>query len=280
MSVRFARERVRHELMVRRLRVIGSETVAAGMQRVTLGGDELAGFVSPGPGDHVKMFFPDPATGVLTVPTPGAQGLRTAEGGGTVIVRDYTPKAVRTGADGIEVDIDFYIHGDDGPASAWASRVTSGDEAVIAGPRGSLLPPTDLDEAVIVADESALPAAARWLETLGAAGQEVRVTGLFSVADASTSEYLAEFEGAGHDLRWFSGEDREASLAAALKAIQPTDGTFFFLAGEATSLIPLRRYLRRELELPKEQVEVHGYWKRGVVALDHHAPLDPGDPED
>lgn len=67
--------------------------------------------------------------------------------------------------------------------------------------------------------------------------------------------------------------------AGALRGTEPGAGTFFFLAGEATSLIPLRRYLRRELGLPKEQVEVHGYWKRGVVALDHHAPLDPNDRE-
>ncbi|MBN9613092.1 MAG: SIP domain-containing protein, partial [Actinobacteria bacterium] len=50
-----------------------------------------------------------------------------------------------------------------------------------------------------------------------------------------------------------------------------------FLAGEATALIPLRRHLRRERELPKAQVDVHGYWKRGTAGHDHHAPVDPSD---
>lgn len=280
MSERFARERVMHDLRRRSVRVVRSEPVAPGMQRVTLGGGDLAGFVSAGPADHVKVFLPDPATGVLTLPDPAAGGMR-AEG---VIVRDYTPFAFRPdAAGGPELDIDFYLHGegdhDGGPASSWASRAEPGDELAIGGPRGSLLAPAGIDEAVIIADESALPAAARWLDALAGLDREVAVTGLFSVADVATASYLAGYERPGRELQWFSGEDREARLAEALRAVRPAEGTFFFLAGEATSLIPLRRHLRRELGLPKEQVDAHGYWKRGVVALDHHAPLDPSDPE-
>ena len=52
-----------------------------------------------------------------------------------------------------------------------------------------------------------------------------------------------------------------------------------FLAGEADILVPLRRYLRHELQLPAEQVSASGYWRRGIVNLDHHAPLDPSDPD-
>lgn len=36
---------------------------------------------------------------------------------------------------------------------------------------------------------------------------------------------------------------------------------------------------RRRRVQARAQVDAHGYWKRGVVALDHHAPLDPSDPE-
>lgn len=34
---------------------------------------------------------------------------------------------------------------------------------------------------------------------------------------------------------------------------------------------PIRRYLRRELGLPKQQVDVDGYWKKGTANLDHHS---------
>ena len=36
----------------------------------------------------------------------------------------------------------------------------------------------------------------------------------------------------------------------------------------------------RHLGLGKEQAKVDGYWKRGVAGLDHHAPLDPENPDD
>ncbi|MBO1901570.1 siderophore-interacting protein [Leucobacter weissii] len=279
MSEGFARERVMHELRVRRLRVLRNTRIAPGFTRVTLGGEDLEDFVTLAPGDHVKVIFPDPVTRELALPEPGARGLR----GDDAIVRDYTPYSFRRdAASGPELDIDFVLHGsgssegDGGPASAWAARAQPGDEVGIGGPRGSLLPPRDLDSAVIVADESALPAAARWLDELS----DVPVTGLFGVADPGTADYLVGRAGPEHDLRWFSGDDREARVETALRELDIDEGTFLFLAGEATALIPLRRYLRRELGLSKDQAQVDGYWKRGTVALDHHAPLDPADPED
>lgn len=271
MVERFARERVRHELRRRRLAVMRTERIAPGMQRVTLGGSDLEGFAAPGPADHIKLFFPDPAS-------PGE-----------MVSRDYTPLAFRPAErGGPELDVDFYLHGSDandtatgsvpagGPAAAWAASAVPGDEIETAGPRGSALPPAGVESAVLIADEAALPAMARWIEALG----EVPILGLFSVSNAGTSAYLSGYEAERRKFRWFDGDDRNAQIAAALRALRIDEGAFLFLAGEATSLIPLRRYLRRELGLSKEQAGVHGYWKRGVVALDHHAPLDPSDPED
>lgn len=51
--------------------------------------------------------------------------------------------------------------------------------------------------------------------------------------------------------------------------------TFVFAAGVASRLVNLRRYLRRELGLPAEQIAFSGYWKRGVSNFDHHTPIDP-----
>lgn len=266
MSERFTRERVMHELRRRKLTVVRSELMAPGMQRVTLGGAELADFTSPGPADHIKISVP---------------------GGGEPAVRDYTPLEFRAdGPKGPELDIDFFLHGvgshgavshGGGPAANWAANASPGDEVEIAGPRGSLMPPTDADELLLVADESALPVAARWLQW---AGDQTSVTAYFSIEDPSIATYLAEHEVAGRRLSWLTGRDRDGRLAGILRDSHIGEGTFIFLAGEANSLVPMRRYLRRELGLPKAQVSAHGYWKRGVIALDHHAPLDPRDPDD
>lgn len=277
MTERFEWTRVMHELARRRLTVLRSETVAPRMQRVTLGGVELAGFTALAPGDHVKVFFPDPATGEIAAPTI-VNGRPQPPEYGEVIVRDYTPYEFRPDAEaGPELDIDFVLHADDahaGPAAAWAAGVKAGDEVIIAGPRGSLIPPS-VEAAILVADESALPATARWLDAL----EDTPVTALLSVLDPNTAGYLDSRASESRDLRWFSGEDRDARVEAALRELEIGESTLVFLAGEATSLIPLRRYLRRELGLPKEQVDAHGYWKSGESNLDHHAPLDPSDPD-
>lgn len=277
MGERFSRDRVRHELAVRRIRVLRTEDVAAGMRRVTFGGDDLAGFAAEGPADHVKLFLPDPETGILTVPQAG-KFREPSPDGARVIVRDYTPLAFRpAGANGPELDIDFVLHGDHGVAAAWAAQAKPGDELAIGGPRGSALVPTGIESLVLVADESALPAAARWLRALG---DDIPVTALFAAADPDTARYFADASSATRQLRWFTGVDRHAHLEDALRGAPIDEGTYLFLAGEATALIPLRRHLRRELGLPKSQVEVHGYWKQGIAALDHHAPLDPSDPDE
>lgn len=271
--------RVMHELKRRRLTVLRTELVAPRMRRITLGGDDLEGFVTLAPGDHVKAFFPDPATGVVSAPEFVDGRLRMPEGAGEVISRDYTPLEFRPDAPGgPELDIDFVLHSDEfhsGPAASWAANARPGDELQVGGPRGSLTPPAEATAAILVADESALPAAARWLDTFS--GHPV--TALLSIEDPGTASYFDGRDTAGHELRWFSGEDREARIEDALRGLAIDETTLVFIAGEAGWLVPLRRYLRRELGLPKEQVDAHGYWKRGEVNLDHHAPLDPSDPD-
>lgn len=271
----FPRETVRHPLAVRRATVAQVRSIVPSIVRVTFEGPELAGFASLGPADHVKLFLPDPATGVLTAPQIGPEGMVRPDTG-TIIARDYTPLGVHVTADGgTTLDLDFVLHGDEGPASAWAAQAQPGQELAVGGPRGSRLAPEGIGRLVVVADETALPATRRWL---GLIPGGVPITGLFDVADDSVTEY---FEGRDDrvDAQWLL-RSHGASVEEALRALGPIDdSTFVFLAGEATTLVPLRRYLRRELGLPADQVAASGYWKRGVVALDHHAPLDPSDPD-
>ena len=48
-------------------------------------------------------------------------------------------------------------------------------------------------------------------------------------------------------------------------------------AAKAGAMKPIRRYLRHERGVPRRQVEVDGYWKRGATDFDHH---DVDIPED
>jgi NADPH-dependent ferric siderophore reductase len=271
------RDTVKHPLVVRHVTVSAVSQPTPNIARITLSGDELEGFVSSGPADHVKAFFPDPATGELAAPMITESGISKPKGR-VVISRDYTPLGFRSANGQHELDIDFVVHGDDGPASAWAGRAAIGDPLVIVGPRGSRLLPSGATHVILVADETALPSSSRWIDMLPTS---VHITALFDVSDESVESYFSDEHKARMSAEWFYRSDGLGQLDAALRALgEIGESTFVFLAGEATTLVPLRRYLRRELGLPKQQVAADGYWRRGVVNADHHEPLDPTDPED
>lgn len=272
------RERVQHPMAIRHLTVSAVRRLAPTMVRVTLTGDELVGFASPGPGDHVKVFFPDPATGVLTTPELTPEGVRRPTDG-VVISRDYTPLVFRreTASGTPELDIDFVVHGDDGPASAWAARAKAGERLAVAGPRGSRLAPTELSKAVLVADETALPALSRWVDLLPTSTEIVAIV---EIGDDELEGYFGDLQRDRFSVEWLYRADGPGQLEEAVRSLGPLDeSTYVWAAGEAGALVPIRRYLRRELGLGKDQVDVDGYWKRGITNRDHHDPVDPTDPD-
>jgi NADPH-dependent ferric siderophore reductase len=270
------RERVRHDFAVRPMTVTRWRDVTPRMRRVTLAGP-MGGFASDGPADHVKVFFPNPATGELHAPRVAPGGGIERPQGVELISRDYTPLVNDDG----ELELDLFLHDDGGPAAGWAARVSEGDQIVVAGPRGSKLAPTGVDRFVLGGDESALPALSRWLRILP---DDADVTVLVEVQDADDEAYLAGLAGPGRRITWLHrGDDAPGTtslLEDAVRALPQAEGlAFWWFGGEASTLRPIRRYLRRELALDASTVECSGYWKRGVANHDHHAPVDPDDAE-
>ncbi len=270
-SLSLVRERVRHPLKARELRVTAVTDLTPRMRRVTLAGD-LDDFASAGPTDHLKVFFPDLDTGTHNAPSMDVEGFQRPEG--EVLRRDYTP-LLR--ADG-QIDIDFFRHGDSGPAARWAAQAAVGQRLVTAGPRGSKLVPTGAQWYVLGGDETAMPAISRWLEELG---PHARATVLIEVHDGDDEAYPLP---GGHDVHWLHRGDAEPGttelLVAAVRGLELPEGPgLLWFGGESGSLKPVRRYLRRELGLDRTWVVVDGYWKRGTAEHDHHAPVDPDDPE-
>ncbi len=245
-----------HGTFVRGLEVVNATPLSRGFRRITLGGEDLNGFSSLGPADHVKFIFGE-----------GESALR----------RDYTPRNFRPASDGAgaELDVDFYLHGE-GIASTWSLEAVPGSPVSVGGPRGSRVPPTGAKRVVLGADESSLPALARWIEMLD---EDVEILAYVELSGESDAAYLEPSHVHRARVVWLDKADN--ALERAIHALGPIDTeTFLWLAGEATTLVPIRRYLRRELELPAHQVKIDGYWKRGEAGRDHHAPIDPSDPDD
>jgi len=258
------RNRVRHDFQFRRLNVRDTRWLTTEIIRITFEGD-MSGFTSLGPTDHVKVFFPG-ADGQLNAPWLDDDGRIQRDPTLEYISRDYTP----LNWSGSRLDLDFVVHDNGGPAAGWAKQAEQGDEVVVGGPRGSQEPPTGADWWLLIADSTAIPALGRWFEQ-APVGQEVKA---LVFGDESLAEYPLP---ADADVEWVLGDfDPEPYV----RDLNLTDGTgYVWAAGEATSLVGLRRYLRRELGWPRERVDVDGYWRKGIADADHHAPIDPQDPD-
>lgn len=259
--------RHRYKVQLRQLQVLRVVSLGASMRRVTLTGPELAGFVSLGFDDHMKMFFAAPGEAQPVLPIVGPNGLELPEHGPRPVARDFTPRRYDPAT--TELDIDFsLLHG--GPASDWAANARTGDLAWIAGPRGSMLVPFGFDWHLLIADESGLPAAARRLEELPA---DSRAIALIEVEDGE-DEFPVQ-RPVGANVVWVhrslhAGEPG-AALLHALRGIAFPEGDYFaWIACESDAAKRLRRALVEERGANRKWVRAHGYWRRGSVAVHDH----------
>jgi len=254
-------QRVRHTPRFRLLEVLRVADLSPSLRRVTLGGPDLQGFVSLAPDDHIKAFFFP--TGVSACkPATGPEGPVWPNGLERPPMRDYTPRRYDERAQ--ELDLEFVMHGE-GPAAMWAATAHPGAFLLIAGPRGSALVPPRIDGYLLIADETGLPAVARWLETLPAT---TPVTAILEVADASNE--IALPTAASLSVTWVhrNGHDAGAEpllLDAIKRGPRPLGDFFAWVACESAQSRAIRRFLEEDYRLDADSLKSAGYWKRGVA---------------
>ncbi|MCJ0765741.1 siderophore-interacting protein [Variovorax sp. CYS-02] len=231
--------------------------------RVTLGGEKLQGFASPGFDDHVKLIFPDPATGQLALPSFGAPGEAPAPDAPKPVMRDYTPRRHDAAAQTLEID--FALH-EAGPATQWAEQAAPGQQLGVGGPRGSFIIPTGFDGHLLIGDDTALPAIARRLAELPAGARAVVLAEVDSAADE-----LAFDSAAAVSLTWVHRRGAEPGttdgLLQALKTLPLPAGDFHaWVACESAVAKALRAYLIAERGAHPRWTKAAGYWRRGSAA--------------
>lgn len=247
-------ERIRHELHRRHGAVTTVEELSPRLRRIGIALDPGSAPVPHLPlavGDHVKLAFPHPDTGELD--------LDSAE---RPVLRDYTIRAVS--AEG-QLVVDVVVHGE-GPGSSWAQGATAGTRVGVLGPRGSHLMPADRRRYLVLADESAHPAAARWLEE---APEDAEVHVVIETSDGATADLPRRQQSSVTVVNATGG----SGLVQALLSLEPQRGDFLWAAGEAGAMLAVRKAVK-DLHLDRDDVEIDGYWKQGVAGRDHHAPLD------
>lgn len=205
----------------RLLEVVRATNITPHMRRVTLGGAEVAGFPSGKQGSHVKLFLPRPGQNEPVLPTMGEQGPIWPPADQRPFARTYTIR--RFDAVAGELDLDFVLHGDNGPASAWAINAKPGDRVGIAGPgaRGPI--PLDMAWYLFVGDETALPAISAHLETLPTSAR-----GLAIIEVADELEIQPLIHPPQIELRWLQRNGAPAGqsqlLVATVRQLPPANG--------------------------------------------------------
>ncbi|EJN30095.1 siderophore-interacting protein [Pseudomonas sp. GM78] len=244
--------RVMHEIKRRRLEVLRVVDLTPRMRRITLGGPELAGFVSLGTDDHVKLLFPQNAEQQAALQTLVLGAGK--DNGPMPAMRDYTPR--RYDLQSLELDIDFVLHGD-GPASTWAEQAEPGQFLHIGGPRGSMIVPDIFDSYLLIGDETALPAIARRLESLAANRRALVVIEVENGAEQQKLESAAQV-----DVIWVLREGGKDHLLSTVKQLTVPGGSLYaWVATETKVSRQIRRVLLDQHGLDEQFVKAVGYWR-------------------
>ena len=293
--------------------------VSASLVRFTFTGPDVGQMATYAPDQRVKLFFPegggslDPLFEIAKLEEHDWYGAyRALPDAQRPSARTYTIRALRP--EQAEVDVEFVLHGDNGPASRWAMHARPGERLAMTAPdataEGPKLgyewkPPQGVRRILILADETALPAAAGILETLDEWSLKPRVEALLEVPRSDDVQQLTQ----AAKLHWLArdaepGCQHGELLMRALrdidvqKEIQALGGTpanatisatasgesddedgplwepatlddsapfYAWIAAETKVAMKLRRYLVNECGLPKQYVTSMGYWREGKV---------------
>jgi len=213
-------------------------------------------------------------------------------------MRTYTLRALR--AEQNQMDVEFVLHGVNGPASAWATHAKPGDVIQTVAPNADFdgdsggyewVPPSELQQALLIADETAVPAAVGILEQLAQRANPPRVQAFFEVPVAGDCLNMDRFPFAevywlprdvGHQqmhgtllvesvrqrvnipesARTQAQSLAENSLGGDLlwERAEGAKSFYAWVAAESSAVKALRRYLIGERDLDRSTVNFMAYW--------------------
>ncbi|WP_327291771.1 siderophore-interacting protein [Streptomyces sp. NBC_01198] len=252
-----------------RATVLRTHRLSAGLLRVVLGGPGLDAVASGGRDQRLKLFLPQEGQDEPVLPevldADWYAGWRALDPEVRGIMRTYTIRDVRRerGREPAELDIDFALHGDLGPASRWANRAVPGDRLTLLAPvvpdNGGVdfRPPAGTDWVLLCADETAVPAVAAILEWLPA-GTVVKAW----ISVGSPEDRIELPTKCQAEVSWLT---RPGALPAAVAAaLFPAGAPYAWVAGEAGVVREVRRHLVGARAFAPGAVTFAGYWRRGA----------------
>jgi NADPH-dependent ferric siderophore reductase len=254
-----------------RLEVIAAHRLSEHFLRLTIGGDDLADFEYQGWDQLFRLFFPRPGQTGLRMPSAANNGwiaqLYLMPVTTRPHVRNYTVRAFRAAQR--ELDVDFVVHGD-GPAATWALAAGPGDPVGIFDEGTMYRPRQGAHWQLLVAEESAAPAALAIAEQTPAS---LPTTLYLEVPTAA--DILPVTLGPHVNVRWLPRDTADTAdtmpgrlaLDTVSHATLPAGHGSVFIAGESGLATGLRRILTSQHNIPKQDITFFGYWKHGRSSL-------------
>lgn len=278
------------------------ERLTPSLMRCVFGGASLRGMKMDGPDQRIKLLLP-PADGSVPALADDGEWYRAwlaLPKERRPVMRTYTLRDVDAARG--EMAVEFVIHGTEGPASAWAVGAEPGAKVQIVGPNREFagdcggyewLPPDEMTRALVIGDETALPAIKGILEQIARRPAPARVQAFIEVprsedcVDLSAYAFAEVFWLPRQPVGAYYGERLlesvrehvwlpQSAADATADAVQEVEegellwetagrpcGSFFgWVAAESSAVKALRRYLSGERAAPRETITFMAYWNR------------------
>ena len=228
------------------------------MRRLTIAAEEFADYTPAGPDEYLGLLLPREESAPLVLPAnDGTENIRAAVAAipehERPDLRWYTLRDHRP--DACEIDVDFVVHGDEGPGTRFAGRARVGSVLGIRECTALYAPLPETHARVLIGDESSLPAIARILEMTEAAETHVFI----EIEDAAEKQDLLG------RVTWVErhGESPGVRLQQAVRAAAlPEKIDYAWVCGERLAVQELRRHLV-DLGVSKDRITFSGYWRLG-----------------
>ncbi|OAT25222.1 iron-chelator utilization protein [Buttiauxella ferragutiae ATCC 51602] len=283
------------------VQLVHKSQVSPSLLSLVFGGPDIANMKCDAPDQRIKMLFPSEDGSFPTLPEQAQwyQLLQELPKEKRPIVRTYTLRHVDAARQ--EVTVEFVSHGTEGPASAWAIAAEAGDKIQIVAPNAAYsgdsggyewTPPEGLRQALIIADETALPAARGILELLATQPNPPQIQAFFEVPEQGDCVDLSAYSFAS--IHWLPRKTSNARHGECLlKAVRAdaqlpktagvaetvneeaegellwdkattASNTFYgWVAAESTVVKMLRRYLIGECGVNHDAINFMAYWSKG-----------------
>lgn len=209
-------------------------------------------------GSNNKIFIPPKGVRLIYFPERG----REINSELVATVRTYTNRSIDL--EKRELTIDFVVHGENGPASAWAINAQAGDCLGI-GMKQSHKPLLPISESyLLVGDATAVPVISAILEQLA-----VGITAKVFLEVTEKSDELMLCSAAFVDVMWLHNKEPEKGslLSSCIKQFQidnPAQNNCVYIAAEYSTVKDLKAFFRVQLGWDPDFISTTAYWKSGA----------------